>query len=118
MSSLKKIRLWKSSVKGFLSDLRFLTYGLSAIGGLSMFGGFVLGNIMYRQNVPDRFLGAVMAISLPWVMASCLFIIRRQEIPRFSLPSIRGRPAIFQGVFCLTILVISEVCIICLMLIG
>lgn len=53
-----------------------------------------------------------MIFTIPWFILGCIFVILRKEIPRPGISSIKGLPAVIQGVVGVLILSIVEIYII------
>jgi hypothetical protein len=85
-------------MKKFFGSTQFLVNGLLVIGGFVMLvGGWLLGQI-FGSHYPEKYLNILMAIADLFIIASCVFVIIRREMPRPGLSSTRGTIAVVGGI--------------------
>lgn len=102
----------KSSLERIFRNTTFLTLGIPAIGFVILFIGAFITTRIENQRISDFYSGLVMIFTIPWFILGCIFVILRKEIPRPGISSIKGLPAVIQGVVGVLILSIVEIYII------
>lgn len=98
------------------SNLHWFVNGFLFIGVFFELAGLILGNKLLFVKMPEWYLYLISSLSLPWIVASCIFIMKYKEIPRYGLPSIKGTWAVVQGYIGLIFFSILELVVICLLL--
>lgn len=112
-NSISVFQKFKASVK----NVKFLTLGLMGIGGLVMYGAFLIMRSVYPEHPPKYFLYLLLSVSLPWFIAGFIFVIKKRELPA-GLYSYKGRPAVIQGVIALVLLSLAEIFSIYILIMG
>lgn len=78
------------------------------IGGLVMYGSFLIMRTAYPDHPPKIFLYLLLSVSLPWFIAGFVFVIKKRELPA-GLYSFTGKLAVAQGVIALVLLTLAEI---------
>jgi len=88
---------WKEKLVKFLSNTMFLTVGFAIIGFVVMISGRVINVLLFSNTLSDKLFNATFILGLIIELFSGVFIVKRREIPRPGLPSIKGILAVIQG---------------------
>jgi hypothetical protein len=87
-----------------MKEVDSLRRSQSLIGATFVFGGLILAKV-YLGGLSDFNLRIILILGIPWIIASCVFVVIRREAPRFGgLPNIKGPWAVFQGLLGLLLL--------------
>jgi hypothetical protein len=85
-------------MKKLLLSTKFLINGLLALTGITLFGGILLLDWIFKGNIPNVYQIWVVVISGFFMTAYFVFVVIRREMPRPGLPSTVGGIAIFWGI--------------------
>lgn len=89
--------------------LHWYVYGFYFLGAVVLLGGAIIGNKLIFEKIPTWYTYMLIAISCPWPLVSCIFVVHYKELPRFGLPSIKGKAALIQGMIGIIALLTLEV---------